>query len=962
MDKNFFNYLAQLGYEKAEIDKNKVGEFYRHPVGDSNFLSLPFVLALSEAKIYEKHNLLWNRNSDTVFIAIGSEKSHLINVKEKPDKDRPLKKSICLKTFDYGVNSLGFQHVNAELISKQSVDSAYFFEFVSRNRRRNRKTVDKDLLLNLLALKNDLVRGDSNKVHLLILRCLFIKYLEDRSIFDTDYLLNILESGEVSRLIAAFDEVAKINGDVFKFEPFIAQDVNPEFLPKLALFFKSDYRTGQQSLFPYRFSEIPIQLISHVYEAFLKGKSRKGRGIYYTPAFLVNFMLSQSFAEKVKTNPSATLLDPAVGSGAFLVEAFKMIQQAHGGTLSFEAKKKILEEQLFGIDIDKKALPIAAFSLYLALLETEDPAFVRSEIERANPILPSLIGKTLQHGNTMLDDIFSECVFDCIASNPPWGSVPTEDEAVFIQEREALDNRDGCYPEYQHVADYERSQGFLARMKRWGNADTIYVAVVKNSIFLNDKTQDFRQAILNWYHIQTFYELSHYNRILFKKESIGTVAGEKVELGASEPCVVLIFKNASGQDAALRYIVPKLTNFASQFELIHYTSNDLTELPQANFLADDALWKTLVNGDIEGHELIGSVSRFKNKTVLARTGFQPKRNMKSLGEPIWKRLIGPKDFSQFYTKAEELQSFNWNQELHRERKDESIFTDSRILIPNRPLKSHQLKLQGIFLDEDIRYKDDLICIRLRNQGSFVKEYLPYLAIINSELIGYMSFQLSTQWGKGEEKRATLRHGDIESLPIIDIPFEQHEILSNLVNSIQSKKAYNEDCQQELDQMNEVVFDLYGLLDYEKEIIREFYQVRVQRAAAEQVNTTDMHRYFKAFKEAFSLILSDDHGLKGRYYISPNLGAVMAFSIVTNEEADNLKQNSELKVLNLVKSQQLKAVDSFKLLFEEKVKLYDKETNVFYLIKSNRFKDWTVRQAMKDAREEINLYINELTPA
>ena len=965
MKENFRIYLKQLGYSKAEIDENKIGEVYRHPVGSSTILSLPFIFSPSEADIYENHSLLWNRNSDPVFVAVGSEKSHLINVKEKPDKDRPLKKTICIETFNYGVNSLGFEHVNAELISKQSVDSAYFFEFVSRNRKRSQKTVDKDLLLNLLALKNDLVQDDPRTVHLLILRCLFIKYLEDRGIFDNDYLLKILQSGKVETLIEAFDEVAKINGDVFKFEPFTAQDISAEYLPKLALFFESDYRTGQKTLFPYRFSEIPIQLISHVYEAFLKGKSKKGKGIYYTPAFLVDFMLSQSFAEKVDSKPAATILDPAVGSGAFLVEAFKMIQQAHGGTLSFEAKKKILEEQLFGIDVDENALPIAAFSLYLALLETEDPAFVRSEIERANPILPSLIGQTLRHGNALLDDLFTNQTFDCIASNPPWGSVPTEELDVYIQERAALDNLSGQYPEYGNVADYERSQGFLARMKRWGNEETIYVAVVKNSIFLNDKTQDFRQDLLNWYDVNTFYELSHYNRILFKKESIGVVAGEKVELGASEPCVVLIFRNASGIDTQLRYVAPKLTNFAAQFELIHHTGNDLTVFPQSVFRDDDALWKTLVNGDIEGHELIKQVMVKNNSIqITARAGFKAQEGMRQLGPPVWKKVIQPQDFEQFYIKNRDFKLFNWNQELER-RRDEKIFVGKRIVLPVRPLKSDFYHARAVVLEEEeLMSKDNLIIVRVGLNTKSDIEYDSYLSLINSDLIGYTLFQLSPQWGKGEGKREKIRNVDIESLPLVRITGSNQEALSSLVRSVQGKKAKSEDCREELSQMNEIIFNLYGLLDYEKEIIREFYQVRVDRAAPEQerVNVTDMRRYFKAFKKAFSLILSEDHSLNGRYYISPNLGAVMTFSIVTKDKADNLKQNPELEVLNLVKSQQLMAADSFKLLFEDKVKLYDKEANVFYLIKSNRFKDWTVRQAMKDAREEIDLYINELSPA
>ena len=99
--------------------------------------------------------------------------------------------------------------------------------------------------------------------------------------------------------------------------------LNGFYLRKLKRFFDSDYRSGQGTLFPYQFDCIPIQLISHVYEVFLKNETRKGKGIYYTPSFVVDFMLSQSLKPKATKNPNLSVLDPAVGSGAFLVEGLK---------------------------------------------------------------------------------------------------------------------------------------------------------------------------------------------------------------------------------------------------------------------------------------------------------------------------------------------------------------------------------------------------------------------------------------------------------------------------------------------------------------------------------------------------------------------------------------------------------------------------------------------------------------
>lgn len=953
----FHNFLLKLGFPEREVQNKLVDNIFVHSVSKDQSISVKYIFTPSESDIFNNHQDLWNRNSDFVYIAVSENRSYLINVKEKPDKEKPLKDSICLKSFSYGINSTDFDGIDLELMSKSSVDSAYFFDFISKTKRKG-QTVDKDLLLNLLALKNDLLKvGDEKTIHLLILRCLFIKYLEDRGIFENNYLQNILGNNSAGELVRAFDEVTKINGDVFKFDQFEVSDIKIEYLNKLALFFKSDYRSSQLKLFPYKFDQIPIQLISHVYEAFLKGSAKKGKGIYYTPPFLVHFMLSQTFSQKVAKNPGSKVLDPAVGSGAFLVEAFKMIQEAYGKQLDFERKKKILEEQLFGIDVDQNALQITAFSLYLALLETEDPAFIRAEIKRANPILPSLIGKTLIHGNSITANIFPDEIFDCIASNPPWGSVPTELNDSYQKEREAIDNKGGDYPEYAHVADYERSQAFLTRVSKWGDKNTLFVMVVKNSIFLNDKTQDFRLDILKRYQINTFYELSHYNKILFKKSVIGEIDGEKIELGASEPCVVVIFQQKTAQaDNIVKYISPKLTDFTEHFELIHYTNRDKFEVKQSEFI-DDLLWKVLLKGDFEKFELIKKLRSDRNgKNVICSRGFEATKNMeKTNSQPRYRVLIKSEDFDRYRVKNE-LALFDWNQKLHRKR-SEDLYNGDRILIAYRPNRKDSFRLRCIQISDDAVFRNDVLCFKIKD----IKTHKPYLALLNSSLYGFYIYNISAQWDGGL-KREALRTGDIKSFDFQKFTDSQYfSEINNLVNEISLESNFSFKYQKLQKEIDELIFSSFDLLDYDKAMINELYETNVYRKGAnnERVNSYDIQEYFRTFKEAFSLILSKQHSLNASYHISSNFGTVICFSIVDSTETLDLKENRDLKILNFVKSEQLKKSDSLKILFEDKVKIYDNDK--FYIIKSNQFKDWTVRQAIKDAKEEIELFINHLSP-
>lgn len=957
--KKFHKYLINLGFSEKEVSKFSHENIFSYsPSSDSPIIR--YIRVKNQEDIFNQHLRLWNRNNDNVFIAVDDSKTYIVDCKKKPR----VKKTAYIQTFDYGVNSLGYEDISIELISKSHIDSSIFYQFIQKNQRKKQE-VDKDLLLNLIALRNDLISDNNNKViHLLILRCLFVKYLEDRGIFETNFLSNILKSNSSERLINAFSEVCKINGDVFGGNRLFEGEIKVDYLEKLYLFFTTDYQSGQGTLFPYQFNNIPIQLISHVYEAFLNNNIKKGKGIYYTPSFVVDFMLSQSLKKKVEENPYLTVLDPAVGSGAFLVESFKIIRDILSKKLKrklhYNEKKQILEKQLWGIDTDNDALQITAFSLYLALLEDESPEFIKTEIENSHPILPSMIGTVLVNGNTIVDSIFEEKKFDFIVSNPPWGSIPADGDKENITEREAIDNKKGVYLEYNSVADYERSQAFLMRIGQWQKQDTVIAMIVKNSIFLNDKAVDFREEFLEKNQIQTFYELSNYNRILFRKKVIGKIRGkEPVEIGASEPCVILIFKpNKNKNDYKINYIAPKLTKFGEHFEVIQYTENESFYINKSAFLKDDILWRILVNSDYEGFQLIKNRISPQNELVIeVRAGFQPKQNMEQLGTPIMKSIIEPQDFEAYFQKNTELKKFNWNQKLHR-RRDESIYSSSRILLPVRPLKGDKRKLRGVHVDEEIVFKHNILALKIKQDENYISDNLPYLGIINSKLIGFYIYNISSQWGKGEEKRASLRNVDLETLPIRKIKGKENSTqISNYIKNYIRTKTSDDSEEILLNKLDEVIFNLYGLTEYEREIIKEFYQVNVERSNEKMkyAQTRDILEYFQTFKKTFNLILSPNHSLNASYYISKNIGAIIKISIVNSEDEEEIIEDNTLQVLSFVKNKQL--IESDKLLKEEKIKLY--EPTHFYLVKSNQFKDWTKRQAYKDAKEEVGLLVSKM---
>ena len=131
----------------------------------------------------------------------------------------------------------------------------------------------------------------------------------------------------------------------------------------------------------FRFDIIQIELLSEIYEHFLeefKESQKEKAGQYYTPPSLVELILNEKLKYKNETQWQFKILDPACGSGIFLVESFKRLvkrwKNAHlGQQITFSDLREILEQNIFGIEYDRLAIRVTAFSLYLAILEHLNP-------------------------------------------------------------------------------------------------------------------------------------------------------------------------------------------------------------------------------------------------------------------------------------------------------------------------------------------------------------------------------------------------------------------------------------------------------------------------------------------------------------------------------------------------------------------------------------------------------------
>ena len=171
MNKYFHNYLANLEFSDKELSDCKDENIFSYsPV--IGIPALKYILIKNKDEIFQYHLKLWNRNIDNVFIAVDKHKTHIIDCKKKPQAEV----IYSIQSFDYGINSEGFEDIEIEVISKSHIDSSFFYQFFQQKQRK-KEEVDQDLLLNLIALRNDLVDDGNEKIiHLLILRSLFVMF------------------------------------------------------------------------------------------------------------------------------------------------------------------------------------------------------------------------------------------------------------------------------------------------------------------------------------------------------------------------------------------------------------------------------------------------------------------------------------------------------------------------------------------------------------------------------------------------------------------------------------------------------------------------------------------------------------------------------------------------------------------------------------------------------------------
>lgn len=395
-------------------------------------------------------------------------------------------------------------------------------------------TVDKRLLRALEHLHKRLasviIGGElpAAIVNRLIGRVLYTFLLLDRGVVPSTWAQGLLPDDRslhasrpaiaIAQFWALQDRIDDIfNGAVFVLDAEQRLKIRQEHLDLAIDYLRGGttlHKGGEQTeLFEIDLTAIQIETLSAVYEEFLRSESPtsvRNDGVVYTPPFLVDFVVNRLDDER-EFSKGSRVLDPTAGSGVFLVAAFRRIVErtlvdSQIPRLPMEELRQILVQCIYGVEKAASAAAVAAFSLYLNLLEYADPAELQAIVtERRRPkVFPPLIGR-----NILVADFFSsprhfeEIKFTCIAGNPPWK--PLEKVTTYtVDSDDPVDGQEAS----EHIT--------WLSLRRYLEPDGVLGLVMPSKSISSPSAKTFLTALGQTFHVRAIVNLSQWRRHLFE--------------------------------------------------------------------------------------------------------------------------------------------------------------------------------------------------------------------------------------------------------------------------------------------------------------------------------------------------------------------------------------------------------------------------------------------------------------
>lgn len=799
-----------------------------------------------------------------------------------------------------------------EIFSREAILKGSFDKYIESNKKK-KGTAEVDsvfldqmeewrkLVARNIALRNPSlsIRELNFVVQKTIDRIIFLRICEDRGIEDYGQLMALQNGSNVyDRLKGIYDRAdEKYNSGLFHFTEEKERGEAPDSLSHnltiddkvLKDIFKQLYYPDS----PYEFSVLPADILGQVYEQFLgkiirltpahqaviedKPEVKKAGGVYYTPTYIVDYIVQNTVGKllegkKLKDAAKLKILDPACGSGSFLIGAFQYLLNWHLGQytgddeaikkystqkqpaiyqasngdwlLTTSEKRRILLNNIYGVDIDSQAVEVTKLSLLLKVLEGESEQTISNQLkffrERALPDLSnnikcgnSLIGPDFYDQMEMqfLDDeeririnvfdwkvefkeIMDNGGFDIVIGNPPWGANFSDNDKKYLS---------------------IKSLGFGGNFDSYLFFIELAINLKSNSGLASFITPD------TWIRVP---QAKGYRKLVLESSNVNKVVvlPQRVFKGVSANCIIFILDRFKTNRCEINIINPdkiivnKLElNFDKKYSL--NTDNWKSSIDkQFQIYQKEDIWD-LLNKIVEKTKkaeifldvMQGIVPYSKenhSEKIIKERGFHSREKLtEEYG--VW---IRGRNIARYSLSQENTEYLKYGPWLHRAR-EPKYFIGERILI--QEITGGKPSRISACICKQILYHDPGI-ISCLNVSKLKIEYL--LGVINSKLISWFHRNNSPKGLRKTFPKVLI--GDIRNFPIKDIDLENDnsdlQYYYDLVNCVTNitnlhfellklkTPAEKTALQRQIDstdkQIDQLVYQLYGLTEEEIKIV------------------------------------------------------------------------------------------------------------------------------------------------
>jgi len=625
---------------------------------------------------------------------------------------------------------------------------------------------------------------------------------------------------------------------------------------------------------PYDFNFIPIHILGSIYERFLgkvivvtdkeaqvepKQEVRKAGGIYYTPDYIVRYIVDSTVGKLIDGKTPAQIskmrfADIACGSGSFLLGIYDLLLRYHrywynanpkkaqrAGCvkrddgywhLSLKQRRTILLTNIYGVDIDHQAVEVAQLSLYLKLLEEETTASARQhQLEFRETLLPPL-DKNIVCGNSLIEkdilsgqlfpsieerklnpmdfedrfpDIMRRGGFDAIVGNPPYITYSLG------RGRQKHLNAEVSYiaSHYEQSSEYKMNSFaiFFDRAVSLCQTRGLVGYIVPGTILINQALTKIRTHLLANNHLQRIVSLKYR---VFPGSEMGDTA-------------ILFVEKAHKRN----YLVDLHQYHSEVWEKDHsidqVSSETILALPEARIYLHATDYDILRIGDKAGILRLGDIAEFYN-------GIKTGNNKRFLSESKisvkWQPVIRGRDFERYGAAKPSYFVYFEPKELWSNTDETKLRTRGKVII---------------------RQTSDRLCATLDPVGYLCLDtvHIIYratldqrflLGLINSKFLNHFHSCLVPEFGKAF---AEVKIANLQKLPVPEVKLSEaadrvrYDQLIRLVEQLLSAKKswegakldrdkyyYESKCAALDRQIDKLVYELYGLSEEEIKVVED----------------------------------------------------------------------------------------------------------------------------------------------